>query len=383
MPSWPINFDLTVSRDIELIERSAFIRATARTIRGIPLQPRTEERLHRLNIMRAVRGTTGIEGVDLTEEEVDEVLFGDARALPSSRKREEQEVLNAHELMQFVEQLLHDDPDTPLTENLVKQFHDILTRNINYERNAPGSYRSSNVSAGDYQTPDHADVPRLMADFFRWLNGGAARAMDPITQAIVAHFLLISIHPFGDGNGRASRGVESLLLYKAGVNVRGFYSLANYYYRKRPEYIDMLTHVRFVSNPDVTPFVQFALTGLAEDLEQVHEEILQETRLIAFHDYARERIAGDGGGLERPAGRRRLNFVLGLHTSAVSLSNIRTGAHGLAAFYRGVGPRTLARDLTALQGLGLIVVEGGTVRGNLGVMDAYTAEARRRDSRHG
>ncbi len=383
MPSWPINFDLSVSRDIDLIERSAFIRATARTIRGIPLQPRIEQRLHRLNIMRAVRGTTGIEGVDLTEEEVDEVLFGNAPALPSSRKREEQEVLNAHELMQFVEQLLHDDPNTPLTENLVKQFHDILTRNINYERNTPGAYRSSNVTAGDYQTPDHADTPRLMADFFRWLNGGAAVGMDSITRAIVAHFLLVSIHPFGDGNGRASRGVESFLLYKAGVNVRGFYSLANYYYRKRPEYIDMLTHVRFVSNPDVTPFVQFALTGLAEELEQLHEEILQETRLIAFHDYTREMIARDGGGLERPAGRRRLNLVLGLHTSAVPVGDIRTGAHGLAAFYRGVGPRTLTRDLAALQRLGLIIVERGTVRANLGVMDAYTAEARRRDTRDG
>ncbi len=383
MPSWPINFDLSVSRDIDLIERSAFIRATARTIRGIPLQPRTEQRLHRLNIMRAVRGTTGIEGVELTEEEVDEVLFGNPPALPSSRKREEQEVLNAHELMQFVEQLLHDDPNTPLTENLVKQFHDILTRNINYERNTPGSYRSSNVSAGDYQTPDHADVPRLMADFFRWLNGGAAVGMDSITRAIVAHFLLVSIHPFGGGNGRASRGVESFLLYKAGVNVRGFYSLANYYYRKRPEYIDMLSHVRFVSNPDVTPFVQFALTGLAEELEQVHEEILQETRLIAFHDYTREMIARDGGGLERTAGRRRLNLALGLHTSAVPVGDIRTGAHGLAGFYRGVGPRTLTRDLAALQRLGLIIVERGTVRANLGVMDAYTAEARRRDTRDG
>ena len=222
-----------------------------------------------------------------------------------------------------------------------------------------------------------------MADFFRWLNGGAAGGMDSITRAIVAHFLLVSIHPFGDGNGRASRGVESFLLYKAGVNVRGFYSLANYYYRKRPEYIDMLTHVRFVSNPDVTPFVQFALTGLAEELEQVHEEILQETRLIAFHDYARERISGDGGGLERPAGRRRLNLVLGLHTSVVPVGDIRTGAHGLAAFYRGVGPRTLTRDLAALQRLGLIIVERGTVRANLGVMDAYTAEARRRDTQDG
>jgi Fic family protein len=89
-----------------------------------------------------------------------------------------------------------------------------------------------------------------MAEFFKWFNSGSAAHWNPVIRAIVAHFYVISIHPFGDGNGRTSRAVESYLLYQAGVNARGYYSLANYYYRNRPEYVSMLDHVRFVSDPD-------------------------------------------------------------------------------------------------------------------------------------
>ena len=61
--------------------------------------------------------------------------------------------------------------------------------------------------------------------------------------------------------GRTSRAVESFLFYKAGVNVRGYYSLANYYYRNRPQYINNLNLVQMQGETDLTPFVAFALTG--------------------------------------------------------------------------------------------------------------------------
>ena len=110
----------------------------------------------------------------------------------------------------------------------------------------------------------------------------------PSFRAIVAHFFVVSIHPFGDGNGRTSRAVESYLLYQARVNPRGFYSLSNYYYKNRDSYIEMLNWVRFKSDPDLTPFVVFALRGLVEQLEEVHAEVLAEVRLISFRDLARE-----------------------------------------------------------------------------------------------
>ncbi len=375
MPSWPINFELVVRTEIDVIELTAAIRATARTIREVPVTPETQERLHRMNIVRAVSGTTGIEGVTLTEQEVDAVLSGEGPPLPPSRRREEQEVRNAHELFLRVESILRTDPQAVLSEHLIQEFHDILTHGIDYSNNVPGRYRTHTVTAGDYIAPPADEVPALMTRFIHWVNRGAGAQINPIVRAVVAHFLLVSIHPFGDGNGRLSRGIESFLLYRAGINVRGFYSLANYYYQDRQAYIDALTAVRFVSDPDVTSFVRFALKGLEEELEWVHGEVIDETRLIAFHDYAREVIARDGG-LGRSTGRRQLELVLGLVRAQVPVVDIRSGAHPLARFYRRVGLRTLARDLIALERLGLAVVENGAVRANLAVIDEYTAGLR-------
>ena len=303
MFQWRINFNLAVQDAPDIIRMTEAVHVIARAIAGIPLTPATQERLRRLNIMRAVRGTTGIEGVDLTDEEVDEIISSpeDLPVLPRARAREEMEARAAHNLFMRVENVLQDDISTQLTEALICEFHEILTRDIDYRGNTPGEYRRRQVRVDTYEPPEHTEIPELMTRFIQWLNRGAGAQIDPVARAVVAHFLLVSIHPFGDGNGRLSRGVESFLLYKAGINVRGFYSLSNYYYRERDAYIGALTNVRFRSDPDVTPFVRFALEGLRQELDDVRQYVIDETRLIAFHDYARELIA-QGGGLGRPAG---------------------------------------------------------------------------------
>ena len=374
MPAWNVHFGLTVDASRpSLIRNLAEIRAFAGVIQGIPLPPYVERRLHALNIMRAVRGTTGIEGTELSEEEV-EAVIGTPEGTPvlsGDREREERETRNAHALMEFVEGLLREEPALPLTESLIRRFHVMLTEGIAYPNNEPGRYRAANVAAGDYRAPEHTGVPALMSGLVSWLNEGSGRELDPIVRAVVAHFLLVSIHPFGDGNGRTSRAVESFLLYQAGVNARGFYSLANYYYQHRPEYVGLLNHVRFTSDPDVTPFVDFALRGLAAELREVHREVLASVRIFAFRDFARETLLGEGR-LGTKTGERQLMFLFALVGEEVSLQDLRHGAHPLARFYRGVGAKTLSRDLNYLRDLGLLVVEQGVLRANVEQMDRFT-----------
>lgn len=373
MPAWNVHFALAVdSARPSLIRNLAEIRAFAAVIQGIPLPPYVESRLHALNIMRAVRGTTGIEGTELSEEEVEAVIGAPegTPVLTGDREREERETRNAHRLMQYVERILRDEPARPLTESLIRRFHVLLTEGIVYPNNEPGRYRTANVTAGDYWAPEHTSVPALMSDLVSWLNEGSGRGMDPIVRAVVAHFLLVSIHPFGDGNGRTSRAVESFLLYQAGVNARGFYSLANYYYQHRPEYVEMLNHVRFVSDPDVTPFVEFALGGLAVELKEVHREVLASVRIFAFRDFARETLLSEGR-LGTKTGERQLMFLFALVGEEVSLRDLQHGAHPLARFYRGVGAKTLSRDLNYLRNLGLLVVEQGMLRANVEQMDRF------------
>ena len=375
MPRWDVHFNLRIDRDDRgLIEHLALIRSLSRTIREIPVPPSVQERLHRLNIVRAVRGTTGIEGTELTEEEVSQVLSADAETsvLPVSREREEREVRNANDLMRYVEHVLMTDPATPLSEQLIRRFHEILTRGINYEHNEPGRYRNTGVHVGSFQPPRHEEVPALMSGLIGWLNDGRGETFDAVVRAVVAHFLLVSIHPFGDGNGRTSRGVESFLLYKAGINVRGFYSLANYYYEHRDEYVGLLDHVRFRSDPDVTPFVLFALEGLAKELGQVHSELLSQLTIVSFKEYAHERMSS-GGRINTLAGQRQFMFVLELADQTVALSSLVSGGHPLARHYSRLSARTIYRDVDLLESLDLIVVEDGMIRAKVEVMDRFTA----------
>ncbi len=374
MPRWDVHFDMRVRVDdpavVGLIARAT---ALGSVIGGIPIPPYVQNRIDSLNIMRAVRGTTGIEGIELTEEEVQDVLAAPSTipVLSGGRRREEREVRNAAFLMEQVADYLDANPRTPLTESVVQWLHRMVTDGIDYQGNVPGRYRARNVNAGEYQCPPHERVPDLMAEFMRWFNIGPPKNWDPVVRAVVAHFYVVSIHPFADGNGRTSRAVESFLLYQSGVNARGFYSLANYYYRNRPEYIEQLNHARFRSDPDLTPFVRFALEGLVDELEAVHQDVIAEVRIIAFRDYAREALSGDGK-LGRPSGDRMLDFLVGLGSESVFVKDLREDRHPLASLYRGVTTKTLARDINYLEEAELVVVSEGTVSANLAAMDSFT-----------
>ncbi|MFQ5658571.1 MAG: Fic family protein [Candidatus Methylomirabilales bacterium] len=375
MPLWTVTFDLHLDLgNHELLALVAKAHALAKVIREIPIPPGVQERIDRLNILRAVRSTTGIEGTELSETEVEQILAQPKRrVLPEGRQREELEVRNAERVMEFVAHLVLRRPDEPLTEELICNIHHLTTEGIDYPQNEPGMYRNHAVHAGTYVPPRTGEqVRQLMREFVKWFAEGEARAWDPAIRAIAAHFYVISIHPFGDGNGRASRAVESFLLYQGGLNARGFYSLANHYYRHRPEYVAHLDHVRFESGGNLTPFVLFALRGLVEELESVHSEVLRQVRIIAFRDYARETLL-EAKKLRTKTGERMLQLLLGLvsERGPVSLTALRHGQHRLAGLYARVTPKTLSRDLNFLREGELICVQDDAIWANLDLMERY------------
>jgi len=375
MPTWNVNFNTRVDTNHpEVVSCVAKAHALASVICDIPIPPHVKDDIDALNILRAVRGTTGIEGAELTEDEVREIMEATPKkqVLPKNRQRAEKEARNAQSLMRFVVQRLSNKIDAPLTENLVCEIHEITTKDINYTNNEPGKYRAYAVSAGDYVPPKTGEeVRRLMKGFIYWFNNDLPKSWDPIIRAIVAHFYIVSIHPFGEGNGRTSRGVESFLLYQAGINARGFYSLANFYYRNRDEYIRLLDYARFETNGDLTPFVFFALKGLVEELEEVHRQVLSEVKLISFRDYTAE-VLTIHDMLATKAGDRMFHFLTALRRDTISIKDLRSGKHELSFLYRNLSSKTLSRDLDFLKKRELIIIEGDELRANLDIMTRYT-----------
>ena len=376
MPRWDVDFaaayvELTSREVMELVAR---VNALTWMVGQIPLPPDLRQRLNRLNIVRAVRGTTGIEGSDLSEEEVGRVVDADATGqfvLGEPRRRLELEARNANHVMAYIRETIQSDEAHLLTERDVREIHRLTTAGIDYRSNEPGVYRRHDVSAGDYTAPSWQQVDDLMDRFFEWFPRTAAELRWPeCVRAIAAHFYLISIHPFGDGNGRTSRGVESLILYRAGVNSLGFFSLANFYYQERSTYEELLDRTRFVHHGDLTELVTFALGGLVSELEAVHREALEGLRQVAFRDYAREILQGDPGQSASVADRR-LQLTLQALRAPIQVSEIRRRTHPVGALYRGTS-RTLTRDLNYLEGRGLLKVEGGVISANLAILDQFT-----------
>jgi Fic family protein len=70
------------------------------------------------------------------------------------------------------------------------------------------------ISGSPVVMPNPLKVPGLMEDFFRWLT--AKNALHPVAFAGEAHYRLMTIHPFVDGNGRTARLLMNLLLMMRG-----------------------------------------------------------------------------------------------------------------------------------------------------------------------
>ncbi len=108
----------------------------------------------------------------------------------------------------------------PVTERDVKYLHSIILRDIN-DRYA-GCYRDDDVIiVGSKHTPPLPDkVPGLMRDFSSWLvDRQELKDLHVVEFAAMAHYKLVEIHPFIDGNGRTSRLLMNLILMKYGYPI--------------------------------------------------------------------------------------------------------------------------------------------------------------------
>ncbi|MCH8909939.1 MAG: Fic family protein [Chloroflexi bacterium] len=374
MPRWNVHFDMRVDNSsVELRTLVANIHAVSRLTGDIPLPPAVERQLNALNIHRAVRGTTGIEGARLTTDEIQQILERPTDpVLPAGREREEVEARNAAEVMEYIAR----SSENRISESLISTIHRLTTQGIDYPDNIPGVYRSHQPSAGGYLPPEtNEEIRRLMREFIEWINSGERLGWDPVVCAIVSHFYVVNIHPFGDGNGRTSRGIESFLLYRGGVNVRGFYSLANFYYENRSDYYQNLDRARFETDGDLTPFVLFALRGLESELQSVRDGIVQETKWIAFRDFAREIIFGPEGPQTATVALRLFKLAIGIPREGIAATELKSAAASLSSGYGKLGARTLARDVIKLVELELWRPEGTVFLPNAEVMDTFTVAA--------
>ena len=100
------------------------------------------------------------------------------------------------------------------SEGELLQLHSLILRGIDDEH--AGCYRNVTVmiSGSSVVLPNPFKVPELMEEFIAWL--AKARTLHPVELAAEAHYRLVTIHPFIDGNGRTARLLMNLILISHG-----------------------------------------------------------------------------------------------------------------------------------------------------------------------
>lgn len=79
-----------------------------------------------------------------------------------------------------------------------------------------GEFRRTQVYVGGHIPPGPGNLMVLMQGFEKWLNSEQTLSMHPVKYAALAHFRLVNIHPFVDGNGRTSRLLMNTILMRNG-----------------------------------------------------------------------------------------------------------------------------------------------------------------------
>ena len=234
----------------------------------------------KLHLYSIITHSTAIEGSTVTVEE-NTVMFDDG--LPPSGRSVVEQLMNldlkrAYEVAEEVAAAR-----TRITLPLLKAFSSLVMRNTGALYRTPhgeydeakGDLRLQNVSAGrggrSYLSWEKVE-PRTN-DFIAWLNErltsiDSMAASDIYDLSFEAHFRLVTIHPWSDGNGRVARLVMNLVQMEGGVVPTAVRS------DHKVQYIEALRESQEAGTSEL--FLCFMTDELIDALSQTIDEYVQD-----------------------------------------------------------------------------------------------------------
>lgn len=247
--------------------------------------------LKKVATIESIASSTRIEGVKLTDEQVETLLSKVRRK--SFKSRDEEEVVGYSDTMDLI---LESFEDLKLTENHIKQLHAALLKHSSKDIRHRGEYKKLNnhVVAIDanskeigivFKTATPFETPMKMADLVEWTNKALElRTNHPLIITGIFIVIFLAIHPFQDGNGRLSRILTNLLLLKLGYSHIQYSSLESVIEHNKDLYYKNLRDCQITldsKKPKFENWILFFLKSLKKQKDNLEkkvktEKILQE-----------------------------------------------------------------------------------------------------------
>jgi Fic family protein len=262
------------------------IEAAKAVIALLPLPPDGSILLRRRAMEQSTLNSTQIEGNPLRLEEVRAAVGSDRTGTSA-----EQEVRNYWRALDLVD--LRSESGDVLTDSFIRELHSVVIVRGPGRRGVRSDYRTAECPVVDSASkaivcgpPEPADVPPLMRDLVGWLaSTDAAGLSTPLRAGLLAHRFL-SIHPFGDGNGRTARLLATAEMWRESYGMKGFLSFDEHFNRHRAAYyaaIQMGLPVNYYdgrNDPDHTQWLEYFLGVVAGAAEALVENAAQMHRAL-------------------------------------------------------------------------------------------------------
>ena len=235
-------------------EQTLFIEAKADTL----------THLVEIAKIQSTEASNKIEGIYTSDERLKSLVFNKT----TPRTRNEQEIAGYRDVLATI----HENHDfIPVKPSIILQLHRDLYKfsgksiggsyksadNIIAEEDAEGNQLIRFKPVPAWETPAAMDA--ICAEFDEMI---AKTDADPLL--VIPMFILdfLCIHPFNDGNGRMSRLLTLLLLYRAGYIVGKYISIEKMIEQSKETYYEALQNSSadwHEEENDYIPFVQYTL----------------------------------------------------------------------------------------------------------------------------
>ena len=193
-------------------------------------------------IIKFTCDTNRIEGSTLTLQDTS-LILKDKIVPKGASIREVKEVENHEKAFDFMYAYEED-----ISLLFILKMHQLLLQNIDEE--IAGKIRNFNVmiSGSVFKPIPYEQVDFELKEFFAWYEK-AKKKLHPFEVSGLVHLYFVTIHPFGDGNGRIARLLMNFILKKHD------YPMLNVLYKEREEYYEALQECQI--NKIQKPFLEY------------------------------------------------------------------------------------------------------------------------------
>lgn len=254
-------------------------------------RPDELEKLVEIAKVQSTEASNAIEGIVTTNTRIKQLVA--EKTTP--RNRDEQEIAGYRDALGII----HESFDAiPITRNYILQLHKIMHSHMNnpmagqtknVQNYISATYPDGRVETlftplAPFETPEALD--KICEEYNRVIGNFEVEPLIAI-PTFIHDFLCI--HPFNDGNGRMSRLLTTLLLYRNGFYVGKYISLEAKIAKNKDLYYDALNKSQdgwHEGTEDAVPFIKYILSTILaaykdfEDRFAIVEEKLPALEMV-------------------------------------------------------------------------------------------------------